>query len=377
MKAQDIILQLQDFLVRQTNLFTHELDIISLTRNNLTQEATAVAAVPHGLKVGDLVTIVGAETPFKITTLTQTANIATAVTLNPHDFTQNFSRIVNIVDADQPEYNGEHPLVAVIDNKTFKYSLTGNPVSPATGNIFIIADYLEGYNGIHVVKSVSPDGLEFTYNMPENYESPAKGDIKARYNYRISGAATFTRVDYLYTKQGFNNLWAFVVLGRTFTSQDRATNTDAIKAVTRSCQQKHYVIESFSVYVFDTVAKEELSGRQERDLMEDIYKYLVKSLVGVCFPGVFAGSTPTTDSAIKRIRPIELFITISVGHDVQEYNSATYIHRFDFEQIDIILDPDIFPVNLTYPFRKIFIDYLNVTDNNLLLDDTILLRELE
>lgn len=71
-------------------------------------------------RVFNIVSIGSGGSPREVTVTT-----ATAHGLSVHDF-------VSIMGADQPEYNGEHHIIAV-SSTTFKYLCSGSPVSPATG----------------------------------------------------------------------------------------------------------------------------------------------------------------------------------------------------------------------------------------------------
>lgn len=67
-----------------------------------------------------------------ITSLTRSGSTATATTVRDHYYAS--GNIVIISGADQPEYNGSYVIVATGTN-TFTYTITGTPVTPATGTI--------------------------------------------------------------------------------------------------------------------------------------------------------------------------------------------------------------------------------------------------
>lgn len=145
--------------------------ITTLTHSGKT--ATATTQTPHGYSTGDNLVVHGAKQTeyngeFKITvtssttftyqmgknpgedatgtdivcyksaksldisSLVQSNGVATATTATPHGFS-NFDR-VKIKGANQSEYNGTFNIYDVTNN-TFSYDITGNPQSPATGNI--------------------------------------------------------------------------------------------------------------------------------------------------------------------------------------------------------------------------------------------------
>lgn len=68
-----------------------------------------------------------------ITTLTQSAGVAKAITANDHGFDD--GQVTTITGANQDEYNVTNARILVEDSITFYYLIFGNPVSPATGSI--------------------------------------------------------------------------------------------------------------------------------------------------------------------------------------------------------------------------------------------------
>lgn len=70
---------------------------------------------------------------FNVSSLTRVASTATAVTIEKHGFSN--SNIVTISGAIETAYNGTFS-VAVIDDYTFTFTVTGTPTTPATGTIF-------------------------------------------------------------------------------------------------------------------------------------------------------------------------------------------------------------------------------------------------
>ena len=85
MKASDVIIQLQTKLPEQTNLFSTEHNITSLTRSGST--VTAVTDAPHGLADNQIVVINGAIDLNPITSLTFANGLVTAETQNDHNLT--------------------------------------------------------------------------------------------------------------------------------------------------------------------------------------------------------------------------------------------------------------------------------------------------
>lgn len=71
---------------------------------------------------------------FNISSLTRNLSTITAITTTKHGYSNSNSVIIS--GASQSEYNGTYQ-IAVIDDYTFTYTITGTPISPATGTIFV------------------------------------------------------------------------------------------------------------------------------------------------------------------------------------------------------------------------------------------------
>jgi hypothetical protein len=77
-----------------------------------------------------------------ITTLTQTANVATATTADPHSLVT--GNQITVSGASQSDYNVT-AAVTVTSPTTFTYPIANNPASPATGSpVFTTADFYTG-----------------------------------------------------------------------------------------------------------------------------------------------------------------------------------------------------------------------------------------
>lgn len=67
-----------------------------------------------------------------------TSSVITATVVTTTDHLLNVGDPVNIAGADQTNYNGDFTVTAVIDAKTFTYSLTSSTTSPATGSTLVM-----------------------------------------------------------------------------------------------------------------------------------------------------------------------------------------------------------------------------------------------
>lgn len=273
-------------------------------------------------------------------------SLAIAETVSDHDLTESdpvdgSTLTVDVDGADQPEYNGINGLVRVPNRRTFIYEITGNPVSPATGTIYLRQSApSRDYNGRFEVTVVDP--TTFTYQITGTPESPAQGSPIMRARHRISKSERLQRCIDSYTRQDMDRLWAYVVLEDPVPSQSRQTITDATARISIGTAFRQPRIERFSVYVF-VPTTDEIAAANARDLMPDVARYLFKCLLGVKLPTAF---TNNRHDAV-----------IWSGEANVTENVAYYIHQFLFETTVDITGCDIIEPSDSVAFRDIHIDY--------------------
>lgn len=87
-----------------------------------------------------------------VTSLEAVGTIATATTSGPHGLASNVT--VTIAGADQPEYNGAQTIQVTAEDQ-FTYTVSGSPISPATGTI--TADFTTAVVPVEAVPPSNPD----------------------------------------------------------------------------------------------------------------------------------------------------------------------------------------------------------------------------
>jgi len=343
MKAADIINQLRAVVPFHTDLFSTQLPaVLTAVGNTVTADTSPTA---HGLAPGDTVTINGALTPFSIDTLTfdSGTGIVTGVTNNNHDLTEGYQENITIVDAIESDYNGTFALLTVPNRKTFTYAITGTPSTPATGTIFMLDPLNTSFTGAFTVVTV-PTVTTFTYTSNSLPESPAQGSPLVNIAPRISGAVSEDRLQDAYTAQAIDDFWAFVVLGDTATSRDRAILSDADNQIAAETKKRLRQIETFSIYVL-VPTTDEIAARAARDTMDDVKLAFLKALYGFKAPSVYS------DPVWCEISP--------TGDAFADYNTAVYVHRFDWQRVvDLVIDDAVDPA-FSRAWRDSQLDFLN------------------
>jgi hypothetical protein len=338
-KAADIIRQIAAGFITQTELFSKVATITSLTcASNI---ATAVCSTAHGYTTGNYVYINGAQAPLQVSSLTRVGTTATAVTTQDHDLTKNDSETfyrptVKVSGADQAAYNGAAIELLSVPNRTsFTYTVSGSPVTPATGTILAFDGKERGYNGLKQITVV--DATTFTYPIDDNL-LPAIGTIKSHSNIRVSGSADDDRAIESYTKKPSGQYWAFVILDDTTPSKDRAILNDSTYSPVKGNDFRQLMMQNFHILVI-APTKDEIAALTTRDTMEDVFRYLLKSIARANF------DSGLTDE--------NTFSTVSLGHSTADYKLAFYIHKFDFQISYYVLYDDTIAPDINVAFRNI------------------------
>lgn len=341
MKISDMVNQLLKVLPTQTDAFSEKQSVTLSYSGGL---VTATTPLAHNVTTGKKINISGANFPTSISSITRVGDIATATTATDHDLTEGYHPTVNIEGADQTEYNGDKVLLEVKNRRTFTFTVTGSPATPATGALILNEDRL-GYNGYHVATVTSPTTLTYPISTAPNGDS--SGEIKT--GLRISGGVAYDRVLASYTAQGANKAWLFVVPQPSRVSRSTSEKTDAINFISQGSNVHILELESFSLYVF--LPSKDIAGEAAYDTIQDLMPKIYASLVGYMPPSLLAqdrysGVTPTENGF----------------HD---YNGAFYIHYIDFQLVRAIGADDVFVDDESVAFRDITMTSLNDFNENL------------
>jgi hypothetical protein len=144
MRASDVIVQLRAKLPQYTALFTNDLSVSSMTASSTT--ITTVTTTPHGLTVGDLANIVGAQNPNPIISLSRNLSIvsivrfgdyATLTTIIPHKLIP--GDIFTVSGANEMEFNINNARIVKTGISTIVYYIGPGSSTSATGTLLLTA----------------------------------------------------------------------------------------------------------------------------------------------------------------------------------------------------------------------------------------------
>lgn len=337
MKSEDVIKQLQATLPTVTDRFSEQLQLASVVPTGTTALATLVTPLTIPFVNGQVVTISGTLAPVVIDSINRSGTVASVVTQTPHDITEGFHDTVVISGANESEFNGSFKLLSAKNRMSFQFEMADAGATVATGSLLLDSPPSAfGFNGLVAVSN--PTTTTFEYTLPQPLTESAVGTGIVHTASRVSGGTEIERIQAMYTKDPPEDLWAWVVLGSTETSQDRNTRADFITGSGPGGERKLLIFQSVSVYVF-VPTSDSLSGREAMDLMQDVLVDLLKSLA--------FWKPPTTLASTLGLG------LIFSGHRPQSYLEAYYVHEFSFEHVEQITRADTVASDFNVAFRDI------------------------
>lgn len=360
MKAAAIVSQLANILPQQTDKFTDDIALVSLTRSGTVMTAKCVKE--HGLKPSDVIAITGCIEHVPITSISRSGVVGTLVTTTDHDLTNLIATTVKLSGSTEAEFNDTFTRLNVVNRRTITFTMADSGATSATGSpiLEVGESSLRKYNGTYVVLDVT-DPTTFTFTHSVTSLPNPEGTLVARIKPRISAGISIDRLAEAYTKQGENQYWLFVVLGTVIASKDRSIASDAVSNIQRNNFFRQQLIQAFTIYVFAPV-KTEIAASQSRDNMEDVFPAICKSILFHSFDSnLYVGAQ----------NPVQF-----VQHAVFEYNTALYIHAFAFQQMSDLAFEDTVGPDSDVAFRDLDftlfpqLDGTGSLTGNIDLDDT-------
>lgn len=339
--------------------------VSSLTRNGT--YALAITASDHNLvKNQESVEISGADqsayngthdliwkTPvIYIQSITISGTTATVTTTADHGLVYNSNVEIQISGVLPTQYNGNYTLNSVptsttftitvqgvtedgyasptgpmklqqlLNARTFMYSVSGSPTSPATGSLITqIYEYKTGYNGYKTIVSV-PTTTTFTYSIDSTPDSPAQGTIYARAWPTVGGFMDYDRAAKFFeslVSSGQSAKWAIVVLDNETSNKNNYNKTDAVSYNAPGLSIREQSYQNVTIYIFLPcgATNDELSYIVTRDAGAAYKPYIYKSLLG------FAPSSDLSEDYYSRLTPI--------GNGAHAFTGSYYVHYYTFQ----------------------------------------------
>jgi hypothetical protein len=359
MKGADVVNRLKEVLPNYTDDFSDIITISSLSRSATT--ITAVTGSAHGLATGNYVTIRGAKEPITISSITRDEEVVTVTTATDHKLSspalfspkEAAKLTVEISGAVPTDYNGTFTLLTAPTNTTFTYRITTTPASPATTPGTLLLPDFDGYNGYKQVTVTNT--TTFTYTTTNSsLGTPAQGTLQMSNASRIAWSATAQRADKFYSEDQNRQLqnWLFVVMGSKTVYKDGTVASDVDGATDTNELYFYKGQQDFSLFIFLPSQANTLSG-ETSDIAYTLEQPLLKSIVNFGFPSVLNETC---------YQP-----TVYVGNESEDYNTAYYIHRYDFNATVYVKEEDTVDVNPGVPLQSVD---GTITDKNMTFKPT-------
>lgn len=218
--------------------------------------------------------------------------------------------------------SGSMKLQQLLNAKTFMYSVSSSPDSPATGSLITqIYEYKTGYNGYKTVVSI-PTTTSFTYAIDSIPNSPAQGSIYARVYPCVGGFIDYDRAAKFFESlvtSGQSAKWAIVVLDNENSNKNNYNKTDAISYNAAGTQIREQSYQNVTIYIFLPcgATNDELSYILTRDAGAAYKPYIYKALLG------FAPSNDLSENYYSRLTP--------VGNGAYAFTGSYYVHYYTFQ----------------------------------------------
>lgn len=332
-----IVQHLKTYLPLFTDAFTDLLTVSAATIS--AGNVLTVTSTGHGKSAGQYVVLSGGFTRNILTAAVLSGDNVQFTTTYDHDLT-------NPQLPDDPQtlvlsgfgnvWDAIHDIAGVPNRQNFLAPLpTGETLAPTIdGNQYLIDSLPLGAYPIATV----PDADTLTVSLSNSPVLPlgTVDNLEIISGFRIAAAADYDRARAAYSEQGENELYLFVIMVDTDVSKDRHTLNDGVAGVTVQDERLIRLLHNFSTTVFIPTTGD-LSGADAQDMAYgDLFTALLQALFG---------------SAIDK--SIINYLTVPAGHGPGEYNSAFYVHVYDWQLPVVINYSDGFLIQPETAFRDI------------------------
>jgi hypothetical protein len=325
MKIREIEYQLRTYLPLYTDYFVDWLSVSSYSVNAL--EATIETATAHNLNVGEILNIRNVIFPNPITSLTQSAGIGTAILQENTDFTYPNTKKITISGANEAEYNGTFNILSIPDRKKIIFEIPFTAPASATGSPVSEESNLIRYNGLFSISSVlTPTRFVVDVSGPD-FTALAGVEYFNMKDVRIAGDISAERMLDSYTKQPIDKWWMYIISSGSNVSKSKNITTDFDASHSSGDYYRQQTQEAFGVYVV-IPTKNVITPVDAQDICTNELKSgLINSICGYF--------------------PVTLFTNSYEGifyqaDGIHTYNTAYYVHEYQFSTTVTIAGPDIF-----------------------------------
>lgn len=317
---RDVMAHLWRYLPSVTTLFNESLTITSAAVTSGLITGTIAAGTPV---VGQNLLLSGIKVRNPITAYVDNGDGTARFTVaNDHDQTEPRQRLdtqqLTLGGITPSAWNGSHDILGIPNRRTFEIAIPAGATTPTVPGYLI--EQPTGVLGIGTVTSVV--GTAVTIQPAEGiFHYDATVDtITVNTKIRARAAADITRAAAIYTKQASAKPFIFVIMTDVSVSKDRHTPNDGLATFTKQDMRLLRLLQNFAIAVFIPTADDVGGDNAQHMAYGEIYEALTKIFYGFGF---------SDESAIQ-------YVTVSAGHGPGLYNSAYYLHVYDWQVPNVV-----------------------------------------
>lgn len=316
---RDVMAHLWRYLPSVTTLFNETLVITNATVTGGVITGTISTGTPI---VGQSLLLSGIKVRNPIAAYVDNGDgTARFTTTNDHDQTEPRQRLdtqqLQLGGITPSIWNGLHDIDSVPNRRNFEIVIPAGATTPTGGYLI---EQPTGVLGIGTVTAVV--GTTVSIQPAEgifHYDSVIEA-ITINTRIRARAAADITRAEAIYTKQATAKPFIFVIMTDVSVSKDRHTPNDGLASFTKQDMRLLRLLQNFAIAVF-IPTQDDIGGDGAQHMAYgEIYEALTKIFYGFGF---------SDQSAID-------YVTVSAGHGPGVYNSAHYLHVYDWQVPNVV-----------------------------------------
>lgn len=294
---------------------------------------TVETSGPHGLIVGNPVTLIDTAIRNPLTAVTQMGGLYRFTTQFDHDLTRSDEgswpphENINLAGFGDAGSNTSYGLVDVPNRRTFEVRTT-NDLSNITGAYLIEVDRVDGPLGLFTVATV-PDATTFTVtgDFVSAIVEPSLGSVRAASN--IFTAVDGVRANEIYTSKPAGQFAMFIVGGDIVASKDRTTFADNIANRFGGADIRQHVFDTFDCLIFAPTSQQ-LTAAESLDICRhDLQSPLFRTFLGL---QIDAGVRESSQN----------YRLTFLQHGLEAYMDAYLVYRYSFQAPFDLTDGDRF-----------------------------------
>lgn len=316
---RDVMAHLWRYLPSVTSLFNEQLTITNVTVTGGIITGTITDGTPT---VGQKLLLSGIKVRNPITAYVDNGDgTARFTTANDHDQTEARQRLdtqqLQLGGITPSVWNGFYDLDSVPNRRTFEVTIPVGATAPTGGYLI---EQPTGVLGIGTVTSVV--GTTVTIDPAEGifHYDGVIDTITVNTKIRARAAADIERAAAIYTKQSSQKPFIFVIMTDVSVSKDRHTPNDGLATFTKQDMRLLRLLQNFAIAVFFPTHDDVGGDNAQHMAYGEVYEALTNIFYGFGF---------SDESAIQ-------YVTVSAGHGPGIYNSAYYLHVYDWQVPNVV-----------------------------------------